>query len=99
MLDRRCGKCLPNLWQIFGKKCLKMAIFLAVWISYFFPIRIFSKVLDILVLQLRKGLFRGNQNACSVGYIYTLSNRGEINTTVGAKMLNHQSIIELSSVA
>jgi len=27
MLDRNYGKCLSNLWQIFGKKILKMAIF------------------------------------------------------------------------
>jgi len=64
-----------------------------------FSIRIFSKLLHFSVLQLKKGLFRGNQNACSVGEIYLLGNRGEINTTKGAKMLNHQSIIELSSVA
>jgi len=32
MLDRKYGKYLSNLWQIFGKKFLKTAIFLAILI-------------------------------------------------------------------
>jgi len=35
MLDRIYGKCLSNLWQIFGKKILKMANFLAVRIFHY----------------------------------------------------------------
>jgi len=71
-----------------------MLIFWQYAFHSFFSIRIFSKLLNFLVLQLRKGLFHGNQNACSVGEKYPQGNRGEINTTKGAKLLNHQSIIE-----
>jgi len=56
MLDRKYGKCLSNLGQIFGKKILKMAIFLAILIfqwQFFgnfdfiaFAIRIFSILLN-----------------------------------------------------
>jgi len=35
MFHRKYGKCLSNLWQIFGQKFLKMAILLAIWIFHY----------------------------------------------------------------
>jgi len=35
MLDKKYGKCLSDLWQIFGKKISKMAIFLAILIFHY----------------------------------------------------------------
>jgi len=35
MLDRKYGKCLSNLWQIFGKHFLEMAKFLAILIFHY----------------------------------------------------------------
>jgi len=34
MLDKKYGTCLSYLWQFFGKKFLKMAIFLAIFIFH-----------------------------------------------------------------
>jgi len=35
MLDRKYGKCLSNLWQMFGKKIMKMAKLLAILIFHY----------------------------------------------------------------
>jgi len=47
MLVKKYGKCLSNLWQIFGKKLLKMAIFLAT-LLFHYKIAIFSNI-DFIV--------------------------------------------------
>jgi len=49
-------------------------------------------------LELRKGLFHGNQNARLVGEINPLGNGGK-SIQQRRQMLNHQSIHELSFVA
>jgi len=35
MLDRKYGKCLSNLWQIFGKTFLKGTIFLTILVFHY----------------------------------------------------------------
>jgi len=48
MLDRKNGKWLSNLWQILGKKLLKMAIFLAILIFHY-KMAIFWQYTDFIV--------------------------------------------------
>ena len=87
MLDRKYGKCLSNLWQMFGKQLsttaiflallifhYKTAIFLAILISYLFAIDIFSMLSNVLSLTIKNGLLYVNQNVCSVDEIYVKEN-------------------------